>query len=171
MQHKTLFPKTWENHIDPKLLQNYCMYKENNWQNFSVIFFLFLIQPWGIIAKGVIFTCNCINTWPIDPISMQAFSQSLQLLLCLEWLWHLPLSPFFSQVGETYSQVHQSMIQAPIKNNVPFFWTTMSHLKTNHYNSLAHYFVSTALLDHQCKLSCQSQLLAISHWLTAHWNL
>ncbi|XP_077085094.1 rhophilin-2 isoform X3 [Siphateles boraxobius] len=54
-----------------------------------------------------------------------------------------------AKVGETYSQVHQSMIQTPIKNNVPFFWTTMSHLKTNHYNSLGHYFVSTALLDHQ----------------------
>uniref|UniRef100_A0A672QVF0 Rhophilin-2-like n=1 Tax=Sinocyclocheilus grahami TaxID=75366 RepID=A0A672QVF0_SINGR len=53
-----------------------------------------------------------------------------------------------AKVGETYSEVHQSMIQTPIKNNVPFFWTTMSELKTNHYNSLAHYFVSTALLDH-----------------------
>ncbi len=97
--------------------------------------------------------------------------QSLQLRLCPEYLWHLPLSPFRSQVGETYNEVHQSMIQTPIKNNVPFFWTTMSELKTNHYNSLAHYFVSTALLDHQCKSSNQSQLLAISHWLTAHWNL
>ncbi|XP_026070965.1 rhophilin-2-like isoform X2 [Carassius auratus] len=53
-----------------------------------------------------------------------------------------------AKVGETYSEVHQSMIQTPIKNNVPFFWTTMSELKTSHYNSLAHYFVSTALLDH-----------------------
>ncbi|KAI2662562.1 Rhophilin-2 [Labeo rohita] len=52
-------------------------------------------------------------------------------------------------VGETYSEVHQSMIQTPIKNNVPFFWTTMSELKISHYKSLAHYFVSTALLDHQ----------------------
>uniref|UniRef100_A0A8C1YQW2 Rhophilin, Rho GTPase binding protein 2 n=1 Tax=Cyprinus carpio TaxID=7962 RepID=A0A8C1YQW2_CYPCA len=75
-----------------------------------------------------------------------------------------------AKVGETYSEVHQSMIQTPIKNNVPFFWTTISELKTNHYNSLAHYFVSTALLDHQCKSSTQSQLSAISHWLTAHWN-
>uniref|UniRef100_A0A671RFK4 Rhophilin-2 n=1 Tax=Sinocyclocheilus anshuiensis TaxID=1608454 RepID=A0A671RFK4_9TELE len=54
-----------------------------------------------------------------------------------------------AKVGETYGEVHQSMIQTPIKNNVPFFWTTMSELKTNHYKSLAHYFVSTALLDHQ----------------------
>ncbi|XP_051540273.1 rhophilin-2 isoform X2 [Myxocyprinus asiaticus] len=54
-----------------------------------------------------------------------------------------------SKVGENYNQVLQSMIQTPVKNNVPFFWTTMSQLKINHYNSLAHYFVSTALLDHQ----------------------
>ncbi|XP_050971574.1 rhophilin-2 isoform X2 [Labeo rohita] len=54
-----------------------------------------------------------------------------------------------AKVGETYSEVHQSMIQTPIKNNVPFFWTTMSELKISHYKSLAHYFVSTALLDHQ----------------------
>lgn len=54
-----------------------------------------------------------------------------------------------AKVGETYAQVHQFMIQTPIKDNVPFFWTTMSQLKINHYNSLAHYFVSTALLDHQ----------------------
>uniref|UniRef100_A0A9J8CX80 Rhophilin, Rho GTPase binding protein 2 n=1 Tax=Cyprinus carpio carpio TaxID=630221 RepID=A0A9J8CX80_CYPCA len=67
-----------------------------------------------------------------------------------------------AKVGETYSEVHQSMIQTPIKNNVPFFWTTISELKTNHYNSLAHYFVSTALLDHQCKSSTQSQLSALS---------
>uniref|UniRef100_A0A671RFS8 Rhophilin-2 n=1 Tax=Sinocyclocheilus anshuiensis TaxID=1608454 RepID=A0A671RFS8_9TELE len=64
-----------------------------------------------------------------------------------------------AKVGETYGEVHQSMIQTPIKNNVPFFWTTMSELKTNHYKSLAHYFVSTALLDHQCKSNTQSQLL------------
>ncbi|XP_067295929.1 rhophilin-2 isoform X2 [Pseudorasbora parva] len=61
----------------------------------------------------------------------------------------LKMSQEAAKVGETYSQVHQSMIQTPIKNNVPFFWTTMSHLKTSHYTSLAHYFVSTALLDHQ----------------------
>ncbi|XP_051756406.1 rhophilin-2 isoform X2 [Ctenopharyngodon idella] len=66
-----------------------------------------------------------------------------------EFFGLLKIAQEAAKVGETYSQVHQSMIQTPIKNNVPFFWTTMSHLKTNHYNSLAHYFVSTALLDHQ----------------------
>ncbi|XP_067256791.1 rhophilin-2 [Chanodichthys erythropterus] len=66
-----------------------------------------------------------------------------------EFFGLLKIAQEAAKVGETYSHVHQSMIQTPIKNNVPFFWTTMSHLKTNHYNSLAHYFVSTALLDHQ----------------------
>uniref|UniRef100_A0A673KWM3 Rhophilin-2-like n=1 Tax=Sinocyclocheilus rhinocerous TaxID=307959 RepID=A0A673KWM3_9TELE len=67
-----------------------------------------------------------------------------------------------AKVGETYGEVHQSMIQTPIKNNVPFFWTTMSELKTNHYNSLAHYFVSTALLDHQCNDDEDKQEKALS---------
>ncbi|XP_070698406.1 rhophilin-2 isoform X2 [Pempheris klunzingeri] len=54
-----------------------------------------------------------------------------------------------AKVSEIYDQVHQSMIQTPIKDNVPFFWSTMSQVKTNHYRSMAHYFVASALLDHQ----------------------
>ncbi|XP_068587316.1 rhophilin-2 isoform X1 [Cebidichthys violaceus] len=58
-----------------------------------------------------------------------------------------------AKVSEIYDQVHQSMIQTPIKDNVPFFWSTMSQVKTNHYRSMAHYFVASALLDHQLGLS------------------
>lgn len=54
-----------------------------------------------------------------------------------------------AKVSETYDQVHQSMIQTPIKDNVPLFWSTMSQVKTHHYRSMAHYFVASALLDHQ----------------------
>lgn len=54
-----------------------------------------------------------------------------------------------AKVSELYDLVHQSMIQTPIKDNVPFFWSTMSQVKTNHYRSMAHYFVASALLDHQ----------------------
>lgn len=75
---------------------------------------------------------------------------------------------FCSQVAETYSQVYQCMIQNPIKNNVPFFWSTMCQLKTSHYSSLAHYFVSTALLDHQRKSRSRSRPLLVSNWPTAH---
>uniref|UniRef100_A0A3Q1CZW2 Rhophilin, Rho GTPase binding protein 2 n=1 Tax=Amphiprion ocellaris TaxID=80972 RepID=A0A3Q1CZW2_AMPOC len=59
-----------------------------------------------------------------------------------------------AKVSEIYDQVHQSMIQMPIKDNVPLFWSTMSQVKANHYRSMAHYFVASALLDHQCKKSC-----------------
>ncbi|KAM4602825.1 rhophilin-2 isoform 2-T2 [Polymixia lowei] len=58
-----------------------------------------------------------------------------------------------AKVAETYDHVHQSMIQTPIKDNVPLFWSTMSQVKTNHYRSLAHYFIATALLDHQLRPS------------------
>ncbi|KAM4592630.1 rhophilin-2 isoform 2-T2 [Odontesthes bonariensis] len=54
-----------------------------------------------------------------------------------------------AKVSEIYDQVHQSMIQMPIKDNVPLFWSTMSQVKTNHYRSMAHYFVASALLDHE----------------------
>lgn len=65
-----------------------------------------------------------------------------------------PSSPF-PQVAEVYEQVHQSMIQTPIKDNVPLFWSTMSQIKTNHYRSMAHFFVASALLDHQRKRTPQ----------------
>ncbi|KAL4642176.1 rhophilin-2 isoform X2 [Arapaima gigas] len=58
-----------------------------------------------------------------------------------------------AKVADTYEQVYQSMVQSPIKDNVPFFWSTMAQVKVNHYRSLAHYFVGTALLDHELRLS------------------
>ena len=54
-------------------------------------------------------------------------------------------------MSDIYDQVHQSMVQTPIKDNVPLFWSSMCQVKTNHYRSLAHYFLATALLDHQRK--------------------
>ncbi|XP_020797074.1 rhophilin-2 isoform X1 [Boleophthalmus pectinirostris] len=54
-----------------------------------------------------------------------------------------------SKVSEIYDHVHQYMIQTPIKDNVPLFWSTMAQVKTNHYRAVAHYFVALALLDHQ----------------------
>ncbi|CAG03078.1 unnamed protein product, partial [Tetraodon nigroviridis] len=54
-----------------------------------------------------------------------------------------------AKVAEIYDQVHQSMIQTPVKDNVPLFWSTMMQIKTNHYRSMAHFFVASALLDHQ----------------------
>ncbi|XP_076855248.1 rhophilin-2 isoform X2 [Brachyhypopomus gauderio] len=66
-----------------------------------------------------------------------------------EFFMLLRMAQESAKVGEVYDQVYQSMIQTPIKDNVPFFWSTMAQVKTHHYCSLAHYFVSTALLDHR----------------------
>ncbi|XP_036390949.1 rhophilin-2 isoform X1 [Megalops cyprinoides] len=66
-----------------------------------------------------------------------------------EYFSLLKMAQEAAKVGDTYDHVHQSMIQTPIKDNVPFFWSTMAQVKTNHYRSLAHYFVATALLDHE----------------------
>lgn len=77
-------------------------------------------------------------------------SDSLLLIGAFKVL-SVTLPTFSCQVSEIYDQVHQSMIQTPIKDNVPFFWSTMSQVKTNHYRSMAHYFVASALMDHQCK--------------------
>lgn len=54
-----------------------------------------------------------------------------------------------AKVSDVYDQVHQSMIQSPVKDNVPSFWSTNAQVKTHHYRSMAHYFVASALLDHQ----------------------
>ncbi|MGH0115811.1 UNVERIFIED_CONTAM: hypothetical protein FKN15_046996 [Acipenser sinensis] len=54
-----------------------------------------------------------------------------------------------AKVCDVYSVVYQSMNQTPVKDHVPFFWSAMAQVKTNHYRALAHYFVATALLDHE----------------------
>uniref|UniRef100_A0A8D3DMQ3 Rhophilin, Rho GTPase binding protein 2 n=1 Tax=Scophthalmus maximus TaxID=52904 RepID=A0A8D3DMQ3_SCOMX len=76
-----------------------------------------------------------------------------------------------AKVSETYDQVHQSMIQTPIKDNVPFFWSTMSQVKTNHYRSMAHYFVASALLDHQCKQTLEHSRVPVPTDLTLPFHL
>lgn len=72
---------------------------------------------------------------------------------CLKCPLNNGIHVFSCQVSEIYKQVHQSMSQAPIKDNVPFFWSTMSQVKSNHYLAMAHFFVASALVDHQCKES------------------
>ncbi|XP_018619265.1 rhophilin-2 isoform X1 [Scleropages formosus] len=70
-----------------------------------------------------------------------------------EFLTLVRMAQESAKVADTYEQVHQSMIQTPIKDNVPMFWSSMAQVKISHYRSLAHYFVGIALLDHQLRLS------------------
>lgn len=43
------------------------------------------------------------------------------------------------------------MSQAPVKENIPYSWASLACVKAHHYGALAHYFVATLLIDHQCK--------------------
>lgn len=51
------------------------------------------------------------------------------------------------QVEDVYSLVHQTMTQAYVKDYVPFSWTTMVHVKSEHFKALSHYFAAIALCD------------------------
>ncbi|XP_006641318.1 rhophilin-2 isoform X1 [Lepisosteus oculatus] len=66
-----------------------------------------------------------------------------------EYFSLLRMAQEVAKVAEDYSLVHQAMTQSPVKDNVPFFWSTMVQVKMSHYRGLAHYFVATALLDHR----------------------
>lgn len=62
-----------------------------------------------------------------------------------------PTSQLFSlpssQVEDVYSVVHQTMSQPHVKDYVPFSWTTMVHVKSEHFKALSHYFAAIALCD------------------------
>uniref|UniRef100_A0A8D0CEL7 Rhophilin, Rho GTPase binding protein 2 n=1 Tax=Scleropages formosus TaxID=113540 RepID=A0A8D0CEL7_SCLFO len=76
-----------------------------------------------------------------------------------EFLTLVRMAQESAKVADTYEQVHQSMIQTPIKDNVPMFWSSMAQVKISHYRSLAHYFVGIALLDHQSVVASTTHLL------------
>lgn len=52
-----------------------------------------------------------------------------------------------SQVEDVYCLVHQTMSQPHVKDYVPFSWTTMVHVKSEHFKALSHYFAAIALCD------------------------
>ncbi|XP_042524124.1 rhophilin-2 [Dipodomys spectabilis] len=56
-----------------------------------------------------------------------------------------------AKVAEVYRQLHTAMSQAPVKENIPYSWTSLACLKAHHYGALAHYFTATLLMDHQLK--------------------
>ncbi|KAG8134032.1 hypothetical protein E2320_011777 [Naja naja] len=53
----------------------------------------------------------------------------------------------FEKVEEVYSLVHQTMAQPHVKDYVPFSWTSMVHVKAEHFKALSHYYAAVALCD------------------------
>ncbi|XP_063023731.1 rhophilin-2 isoform X2 [Melospiza melodia melodia] len=54
-----------------------------------------------------------------------------------------------AKVGEVYMQVNTAMNQEPVKENIPYSWSKLAQIKSDHYKALAHYFTATLLCDHE----------------------
>ncbi|XP_047583947.1 rhophilin-1 isoform X3 [Lutra lutra] len=62
-------------------------------------------------------------------------------------LAQLRLAREAAQVAAEYRQVHQAMAQPPVRDYVPFPWTTLAHVKAEYFCALAHYHTAMALCD------------------------
>ncbi|VCW68753.1 unnamed protein product, partial [Gulo gulo] len=62
-------------------------------------------------------------------------------------LAQLRLAQEAAQVAAEYRQVHQTMTQPPVRDYVPFPWTTLAHVKAEYFRALAHYHAALALCD------------------------
>lgn len=55
------------------------------------------------------------------------------------------------QVAAEYQLVHRAMVQPPVRDYIPFTWTTLVNVKAEYFRSLAHYHAATALCDDPCE--------------------
>ncbi|XP_067887517.1 rhophilin-1 isoform X2 [Heterodontus francisci] len=65
-----------------------------------------------------------------------------------EFLMQLQSAQEAARVADVYSLVYQTMTQAPVKDYVPFSWTTMVQVKSEYFKAVSHYFAAVALCDH-----------------------
>lgn len=55
------------------------------------------------------------------------------------------------QVAAEYELVHGTMAQPPVREYVPFAWTTLVHVKAKSFRALAHYHAAVALCGGPCE--------------------
>ncbi|XP_012924940.1 rhophilin-1 isoform X3 [Heterocephalus glaber] len=60
---------------------------------------------------------------------------------------HNCLAQEAAQVAAEYRLVHRAMAQPPVQDYVPPSWTTLVHVKAEHFRALAHYHAAVALFD------------------------
>ncbi|XP_069778285.1 rhophilin-1 isoform X2 [Narcine bancroftii] len=65
-----------------------------------------------------------------------------------EFLIQLQSAQEAARVADVYSLVYQTMTQPPVKDYVPFSWTTMVQVKSEYFKAVSHYFAAVALCDH-----------------------
>lgn len=73
-------------------------------------------------------------------------------------LAQLRLAQEAAQVAAEYQLVHRAMVQPPVRDYIPFTWTTLVNVKAEYFRSLAHYHAATALCDDP---SAKAELLAL----------
>ena len=52
------------------------------------------------------------------------------------------------QLSEVYGKVFSIMSEPPVKDYAPFSWVSLAHVKKEHYQALAHFYVAVGLVDH-----------------------
>ncbi|CAJ0960180.1 unnamed protein product [Ranitomeya imitator] len=52
-----------------------------------------------------------------------------------------------ARVEDVYTLVYRTMMHPPVKDYVPFSWTTMVRVKAEHFKALSHYHTASALCD------------------------
>lgn len=57
----------------------------------------------------------------------------------------------YRQVAAEYQLVHQTMAQLPVRDYVPFPWTSLVRVKAEYFQALAHYHTAMALCDGPCE--------------------
>nr|XP_033785787.1 rhophilin-1 isoform X2 [Geotrypetes seraphini] len=72
-----------------------------------------------------------------------------------EFLTQLQTAKEAAQVANVYFLVHQIMTQPPMKDYIPYSWTTMVHVKSDHFKALSHYYAASAFCD--CSMGSESE--------------
>merc|ERR1712110_21160 len=60
----------------------------------------------------------------------------------------LSLGQEAAHLSEVYGKVFSIMSEPPVKDYAPFSWVSLAHVKKEHYQALAHFYVAVGLVDH-----------------------
>ncbi|CAH2286122.1 rhophilin-1 isoform X2 [Pelobates cultripes] len=63
------------------------------------------------------------------------------------FLTQLQMAQEAARVEDVYSLVYRTMTHPPVKDYVPFSWTTMVRVKAEHFKALSHFHAASALCD------------------------
>ncbi|XP_043923272.1 rhophilin-1 [Protopterus annectens] len=65
-----------------------------------------------------------------------------------DFLTPLQIAQEAAKVDDIYALVYQTMLQPPVKDYIPFSWTAMVQVKSQHFKALSHYHAAIALCEY-----------------------